>query len=107
VLSFYFFLLGVGAIGAVAYLLLFFAHVPGAREERFGTLSELPKNLGKWLKAREPNKEGLIRERRRLLEEGSGGERILVQVRYRDPKTNTIVRIGPEKVVRRKRVSST
>lgn len=102
--SFYILLLAVGAIGAAGYLLLFFSHVPGAQEERFGTLEELPPKLGKWLKARKANSEGLVRERRRLLDEASAGTRIIVQVRYRDPETNQIVRILPEKVVRRKRV---
>lgn len=102
--SFYLLLLLIAAIGAAAYLLLFFSHVPGAHEERFGSLPQLPESFGKWIKDPEPNEEGLIRERRQLLEEASSGERIIRQVRYRHPDTKKIVRVLPEKIVRRRRV---
>jgi len=91
-------------MGAAAYLLLFFSHVPGAHEERFGSLEQLPETFGKWIKDEEPNEEGLIRERRQLLSEASSGERIIRQIRYRNPRTKKIVRGLPGKIVRRKSV---
>lgn len=96
----YLFVLGVGAVGAVAYMLLFLSHVPGAKDERFGKLEELPADMDTWVGAEQPD--GLIREQRHLMEEGSG--RLIQQVRFRDPKTQEIVSVLPEKFVKRRRI---
>lgn len=101
----YVFLLIVGAIGAVAYLLLFFSHVPGATDERFGTLEELPGELGVWLKDEQKSSETMVTERRYLPADPSGGDttKLVIQVRHRDRSTGEIVRIDPEETYRRRR----
>lgn len=105
VVTLYVFLLIVGAVGAVAYLLLFFSHVPGAADERFGTLEELPGELGVWQAEEARSPEGFIRERRYLSANHSRGDttRLIIQVRYRHPETGEIVRIDPEETYRRRR----
>lgn len=102
VLTLYLFILGVGAVGALAYMMLFLSHVPGAKDERFGKLEALPADLQKWIQTPEPSGDGLVREQRHLLEEGSG--RLILQVRFRDPKTQEIVRVLPEEFVKRRRI---
>lgn len=101
-------MLVVAAVGAGAYVALFMTHVPGAMEERFGKLEPLPEDLGKWVREETPTEEGLIAERRHLYREstGLGGDKLLLQVRYRDPTSNEIVRVEPERVIKRKRVRS-
>ncbi len=105
VVTLYLFILGVGAVGAVAYLLLFMSHVPGAADERLGKWEPLPDRLGEWVKDTERTAEGLIRESRQLLPEGGrAGAKIVLQVRYRDPHTQEIVRVEPEVTWKRKRI---
>ncbi len=101
----YVFLLIVGAIGAVAYLLLFFSHVPGATDERFGVLEELPGQLGVWQPVEERNTDETLAERRYLPADPSSGDttKLIVQMRHRDIKTGEIVRIDPEEIYRRRR----
>jgi hypothetical protein len=100
------FMLVVAALGAGAYLLLFFSHVPGAKEERLGELEPLPEHLGRWVADPAPGPDGLLREQRHLLVEGGalGGERLVVQVRHRDPATREIVRVEPEVEQKRRRL---
>lgn len=100
--SFYVFLLIVGAIGALAYLALFMSHVPGAADERLGTLEPLPEKLNEWVEDQAQSADGLVCERRHLMSEPSSGKMIL-QVRYRDPTSRDILRIEPERVIKRKR----
>jgi hypothetical protein len=104
VVTLYVFLLIVGAVGALAYILLFFSHVPGAKDERLGKLEALPADLGKWVQRAE--EAGLIKEERYLMADSSGVDesKLLLQVRYRDPKTDEIVRVDPEKAYRRRRI---
>ena len=110
---FFVFLIVVAAAGIALYLLLIMREVPGAAEERFGRLEALPADIGKW-RVDEASEEtaaakarGLRREERFLLAEKSGffsGPRLLRQVRYRSIETNEIVRIEPDRVVKRKRI---
>jgi hypothetical protein len=104
VVTLYVFLLIVGAVGALAYILLFFSHVPGAKDERLGKLEPLPADLGKW--AESGREEGLIKEERCLLADSSGldEQKLVIQVRYRDPETDEIVRVAPEQTYRRRRI---
>lgn len=105
--TFYLFLLGVAALGAGAYLALYFSHIPGATEERLGEWEPLPPQLGKWLEQEERSSEGLIVETRHLLPEGSSNARkIIFQERHRDPKSREIMMIADEKVIKRKRIKS-
>lgn len=100
---FYFFLLGVAALGALVYLGLFFAHVPGASEERLGVWEPLPKDLNEWCDR--GLEDGLVREERYLFDDSAGGPgKLSLQVRFRDPVTRAIVRIAPETLVPRRRV---
>lgn len=102
VVTFYVFLLIVGALGAVAYLLMFMSHVPGAANERFGTLDALPSSLNKWVEDEALSSDGLVCERRHLMAEQDASKMIL-QVRYRDPKSHEIVRVEAEQTIKRRR----
>ncbi len=108
VVTFYLFLLGVGAVGALAYMGLFLSHVPGAKDERLGALPDLPDKLGKWVEQEKPSEDGLLCEKRHLLidEGGFGGGKLLLQVRYRNPQTREIMRIEKEQTIKRRRVRS-
>ncbi len=111
-LTVYLFVFTVGLIGVGLYLLLMFREVPGAAEERFGKLEELPQDLGKWVidedspEAGSAKKEGLVREVRFFHDtehaKFSGG-RLLKQVRYRNAETRKIERVEKDEVVKRKR----
>lgn len=106
------FVLFVGFVGLVLYLLMIFREVPGAAEERFGKLEALPEDVGKWKtdvdspEGRAATAEGLKREVRYLFdpEASFGRGKLTLQVRYRDLSTNEITRIDPEEVVKRKRI---
>lgn len=102
---FYLFLLVVAGLGAAVYLTVFMSHVPGAKEERFGTLEPLPDNLGQWIRDEQRDPEGRVRETRHIFHEktGFGGGELLLQVRYRDAESDEIVHIEPERVVPRRR----
>lgn len=91
----------VAALGGLVYLVLIMSHVPGAKEERFGTLEPLPERLGEWTKG-EAGTDGLVREERHLFDEKS--QRLLLQVRFRDPASGKIERVEPERVIKRRRV---
>ena len=105
-------LLGCIGLGALAvYLLIVFREVP----ERLGELEGLPRNLGEWAvdhdspEARSAAERGLTREHRTWREPGSGWfgrDRLLLQVRYRDPQTGTIQSAEPDRELRRRRVKS-
>lgn len=105
---FYVFLLICGAIGIVLYLVIMMNLVPGAAAERIGVLEALPSDVGKWKEDVESEagkhaaSEGLVREVRHYHYEANG--RLVLQVRYRDKKTDEIVRTEPEEVVKRRRV---
>jgi hypothetical protein len=105
---FYVFLLICGAIGIVLYLVVMMNLVPGAAAERIGVLEALPSDVGTWKEDTESEagkaatNEGLVREVRHYFYEVNG--RLVLQVRYRDKKTDEIVRTEPEEVVKRRRV---
>jgi hypothetical protein len=105
VVTLYVFLLIVGALGAMAYMMLVFSHVPGSADERFGSLEELPGVIGVWVVDDERSTDGLIVERRYLAADSSSEDttKLIIQVRYRHPETDEIVRIGPEETYRRHR----
>jgi hypothetical protein len=68
----------------------------------------LPSNLGDWVEEDDATakREGLVRERRVLLEPAGGlfgADRLVEQVRYRESKGGKIVRVEPERRWRRKR----
>ncbi len=109
---FYVFLLLMAAAGVGVYLMFYLAHVPGAKEERFGHFEPLPDHLGQWQsvetgpEAEAAAAEGLRREERLMLQEGGSmfaKSHLLKQVRFRSIETNDIVRILPEERIERKR----
>jgi hypothetical protein len=113
---FYVFLLIVAAAGVAIYLLFILREVPGAAEERLGTLEALPADIGQW-KSDEDSPEGKAARVRGELREvrlfhdssggGFGGGKLLRQVRYRSAETNEILRAEPDQQVKRKRVRKT
>lgn len=73
----------------------------------FGRFEPPPANLGLWTAAGVEEASGQLREDRWLLPDGrSRASYLLHQVRYRDAATGSILRVEPERRVRRKRVSS-
>jgi hypothetical protein len=111
---FYAFLLGIAAIGGVIYLFIA-GLVPGLKEERFGVLEPLPKDLGKWLEESESEQgkralqAGKKLEVRLHFEEGGlfSSGKLVRQARLRDAATHEIVQVLPEETVKRKRVRQT
>ncbi|HLV23018.1 MAG TPA: hypothetical protein VKZ49_19145 [Polyangiaceae bacterium] len=110
---FFIFLLIIAAVAVAVYLAFIFREVPGVAEQRLGSLAPLPEDLGKWRADTESEQgqraaeEGLKREVRILHVSSTGlfgAERLVHQARYRDAKTNQIVRIDPERSERRRRV---
>lgn len=109
---FYVFLILVGLISVGVYLLFVFSQVPGAKEQRLGVLEPLPPDLGKW-KVDEASPEGAaavrdghVREVRFLHYEGKGFSqgRLVEQVRYKKRDSGEIVRVEPEREIKRKRI---
>jgi len=105
---FYLFLMVVAAIGVGVYLTFIFQNVPGVKEERLGALEPLPEDLGSWKTdesseaAQAAAQEDLIREVRLFYEEAR--ERLVEQVRYRRASDSEIVRVEPDRRVKRRRV---
>ncbi|HEX4341306.1 MAG TPA: hypothetical protein VH062_35600 [Polyangiaceae bacterium] len=104
------FLVAIAAIGGLFYILVIYRNVPGAMEQRFGVLEELPEDVGQWKVDTESDEgktaqaRGLKRETRHFFEVQKN--RLLKQVRYRNQATNEITRIDPDEVVKRKRIRS-
>ena len=110
---FYVFLLIVAAAGIGIYLLFILREVPGAAEERLGTLEALPPDVGQWKKDDDSPEGKAALERGELREvrffydsSGAGftGGKLLKQVRYRNAETNEITRAEPDQHVKRKRI---
>jgi len=109
-------LLGCIGLGALAvYLLIVFREVPGAISERLGELEGLPTNLGEWTidqaspEAQSAAERGLQREQRTWREPGAGwfgGDRLVLQVRYRELGSGKIHSAEPDRELRRRRVKS-
>jgi hypothetical protein len=111
---FYAFLLGIAAIGGIIYLFIA-GLVPGLKEERFGVLEPLPKELGKWQEESESEagrralEAGKKLEVRLSFEEGGlfSAGKLVRQARLRDATSNVIVEVLPEETIKRKRVRQT
>ncbi|HYP88354.1 MAG TPA: hypothetical protein VEQ59_09370 [Polyangiaceae bacterium] len=108
---FYVFLLGVAAAGGVIYLFVA-GMFPGLKEERFGVLEPLPANLGQWqvddesAAGRAAAAAGKKLEVRMLFEDGGllSSGKLTRQSRERDARTNEIVAVLPDELVKRKRI---
>ena len=104
------FLVAVAIIGVLVYLLVIHREVPGAMEQRFGVLEALPEDIGKW-KVDTESEEGKaalsrgINREVRLFHDVSNN-RLVRQVRYKNPASGEITRVDPDEVVKRKRVRS-
>jgi hypothetical protein len=104
----YVFLIVIAALAIAVYLLLVFKNVPGAVEERLGTLEPLPEDLGVWQRdaessaGRAAHGEGLVREVRTCLEDG----KLVRQVRYKSLASGDIVRTEKDERIKRRRVKS-
>ena len=105
---FYFFLVLVGIAGVGIYVLFIFNLVPGAQEERLGVLEPLPADVGRWHAddtseaGRQAGRDGLVREERHYFYEATG--KLVLQVRYKQSDTGDIVRVEPERAVKRNRI---
>jgi hypothetical protein len=111
----YLMLLFFGIAAVAVYLLVVFREVPGAVTERWGDLEGLPADLGEWTKdseseaANEASARGLDREVRTWREPGAGWfgrDRLLLQVRYRNPTTGEIESVEPDRVLKRRRTKA-
>ena len=111
----YLLLIFIGVAAVAVYLLVVFNEVPGAVSERWGDLEELPENLGEWAadttseQAIAAAEQGLAREVRTWRDAGGGWfgrDRLVLQVRYRDPKTGEIESVEPDRALKRRRVKS-
>jgi len=110
----FFFLVAIGFIGGLVYLLVVHREVPGAMEQRLGVLEALPADVGKWRDDEDSEEgkaaaaRGLKRETRLFHDPNAGGflggGKLLRQVRYRNRATNEIVKVEPDEPVKRKRV---
>ncbi|HEX3597396.1 MAG TPA: hypothetical protein VHU80_19950 [Polyangiaceae bacterium] len=104
------FLVAIAAIGGLIYILVIYRNIPGAVEQRFGVLEDLPEDIGQWKVDTESDEgkaaqaRGLKRETRHFFDQQKN--RLLKQVRYRNQATNEIARIDPDEVVKRKRIRS-
>jgi hypothetical protein len=105
---FYVFLVLVGIAGIGVYVLFIFNLVPGVQDERLGVLEPLPPDVGRWRadteseEGRKAAGQGLVRETRHYFYEH--GKKLVLQVRYKQQDTSEIVRVEPERPVKRKRV---
>lgn len=105
---FYVFLVLVGVAGIGVYVLFIFNLVPGVQDERLGVLEPLPPDVGQWhadsesAEGRAATGQGLVREVRHYFYENGG--KLVLQVRYKQGDTGEIVRVEPERPVKRKRV---
>ncbi len=98
----------VGIAGIGVYVLFIFNLVPGVQDERLGVLEPLPPDVGHWstdtesAAAQAATREDLVREVRHFFYESSG--KLVLQVRYKRKESGEIVRVEPERPVKRKRV---
>ena len=99
----------VVAAALVFWVCVFMVYVTAAgttpREFFFGRYEPPPHDLGTWKQVGADAPGELVCEERYLLPNGRSSSHLLRQVRYRDPVTREIARIGPEKRVARRRVS--
>jgi hypothetical protein len=111
----YLMLLFIGIAAVSVYLLVVFREVPGAVTERWGELEGLPADLGQWTPdteseaAEAARQRGLERQVRTWREPGAGvfgRDRLVFQVRYRDPSTGEVESVEPDRVVKRRRLKA-
>ena len=104
------FLVFIAAIGGLIYVLVLYRNIPGAMEQRFGVLEQLPEDIGQWKidteseEGKAAQARGLKREVRHFYDQQK--DRLLKQVRYRNQATNEVARVEPDEVVKRKRIRS-
>jgi hypothetical protein len=101
------------AFWAAVFMIFFAAQGLTPGEFFFGRYEPPPPDLGEWKETATaaglapPAEVELVHEERLLLPEGrTGAGYFLHQARYRDPVTRAIVRVEPERRVRRRRVSA-
>lgn len=109
----YGFVLLIGVIAVLFYLLVIYREVPGAVEQRLGVLEALPQDVGRW-RVDEESEEGRaamqkgLRREERLWHDADRGlfgrGKLVQQVRYKNAATNEVVRVEPEIVVKRRRI---
>lgn len=108
----YVFVLAIAAMGTALYLLIMYSSIPGAVDERLGTLEPLPENLDRWLEddgsvqGRAARERGLRREVRTLLVPARGifgRQSLLQQARLRNVVSGEIVEVEPEVSTPRRR----
>ena len=104
------FLVAIAIIGVLFYVLVIYREVPGAIEQRLGVLEALPEDLNKW-KVDTESEEGKAAAARGLNREvrlfhDVSNNRLVRQVRYKNPASGEITRVDPDEVVKRKRVRS-
>jgi hypothetical protein len=102
------FLAVVAGIGGLLYVLVIQRAVPGVMEQRIGTLEALPPDVGTW-KQDVDSEEGCAAARQGLSREvrlfyNVQTDKLVRQVRYRNPATNAITRVDPDVSVPRRRV---
>lgn len=72
-----------------------------------GEFEPPPSGIGTWTETGADAGSSLLREERLLFPRGDESARVLLhQVRYRDPETQEIVRVEPERRIRRRRTRS-
>ena len=91
---------------AAVFAAFFTSQGTSALEFLFGRYEAPPDDLNTWRDVEIEQPSGLLRQERLLFPTASqGGAFLLRQVRYRDPSSHEIVRVGHEERVRRRRVS--
>ena len=92
---------------AAIFGIFFASQGTSALEFLLGQYEAPPDHLNRWLDSGIEQPSGLIRQERLLFPPGrQDGPYLVRQVRFRDPSSRAIVRVGPEQRVRRRRVSA-
>lgn len=100
----YAFVLAIGVLAVVVYLVFALGEVPGMAAERIGELEPLPADLNRWRTedGGEATAGGLLRQVRHVWVEAE--RQLYLQVRYLDPTTEEVVRLEPDQRVKRRRI---
>jgi len=92
---------------AAIFSVFFGSQGTSALEFLLGRYEAPPDHLNTWRDAGIERPSGLLRQERLLFPAGrQDGPVFVLQVRFRDPSSNAIVRVAPEERVRRRRVSA-
>jgi hypothetical protein len=108
------FVLLVAAFGTGLYLAIMYSSIPGAVDERLGTLEALPDSLGQWVvdtvsdAGKQAAIAGKVREVRTLHQGGGlfSREHFVVQVRLRNAETGEVESVESEQHVPRRRLKT-